>query len=153
MLADNPNKRARSLVYLIVLGLALYSTRTVSSQGVAVPTRRARIQPKAQIDRPLPKVNFEDVAARVGLSGFYSTGEDKEKKYILEITGSGVALIDYNNDGFQDVFLVNGTKLEGFPQGKEPTNHLYRNNRDGSLTDVTASANLVRSGWGQGVCA
>lgn len=153
MLADNPNKRARSLVYLIVLGLALYSTRTVSSQGVAVPARRARIPPKAQIDRPLPKVNFEDVAATVGLTGFYSSGEDKEKKYILEITGSGVALIDYNNDGFQDVFLVNATTLEGFPEGKEPTNHLYRNNKDGSFSDVTASANLVRSGWGQGVCA
>jgi enediyne biosynthesis protein E4 len=81
------------------------------------------------------------------------SGEDKEKKYILEITGSGVALIDYNNDGFQDIFLVNGTTLEGFPQGKEPTNHLYRNNKHGNFTDVTASANLVRSGWGQGVCA
>lgn len=118
-----------------------------------MPTRRARVQPKAQIDRPLPKVNFEDVAARVGLSGFYSTGEDKEKKYILEITGSGVALIDYNNDGLQDIFLVNETTLEAFPQGKEPTNRLYRNDRGGSFTDVTASGNLMRSGWGQGVCA
>ena len=145
--------RARSLIYLIVLGLGLYSIRTVSSQGVAVPARRARIQPKAQIDRPLPKVHFEDVAARAGLKGTHSSGDDKDKKYILEITGSGVALIDYNNDGFQDIFLVNATTLEGFPDGKAPTNHLYRNNKDGSFADVTASANVVRSGWGQGVCA
>lgn len=118
-----------------------------------MPARRARIQPKAQIDRPLPKVNFEDVAARVGLRDPHSSGENKEKKYILEITGSGVALIDYNSDGFLDVFLVNGSTLEGFPAGKEPTNHLYRNNKEGSFTDATANANLLRSGWGQGVCA
>ena len=63
-----------------------------------------------------------------------------DKKYIIETTGSGVALIDYDNDGWQDVFLVNGTRLEGFPQGKEPTNHLYRNNKDGTFSDVTVEA-------------
>src|SRR4030095_10530606 len=58
-----------------------------------------------------------------------------------------------DNDGWLDIFLVNGTTLEGFPKAQEPTNHLYRNNRNGTFTDVTAKANLARSGWGQGVCA
>jgi len=74
------------------------------------------------------------------------------KKYIIETTGTGVAIFDYDNDGWPDIFLVNGTTLEGFPAGKEPTNHLYRNNHDGTFTDVTAKAGLVASGWGQGVC-
>ena len=153
MLTDNRGKHARFLICLILLGLAPYSARTGSGQGVAVPKRRARVQPKAQIDLSLPKVNFEDVAAGAGLKGAHSSGGDKDKNYILETTGSGVALIDYNNDGFLDVFLVNGTTLAGFPEGKEPTNYLYRNNKDGSFTDVTADGNLIRSGWGQGACA
>src|SRR5262249_55733770 len=101
-------KHARLLIYLILFGLALYAALTGSSQGVAVPKRPARIQPKVQIDLPLPKVNFEDVADRAGLKTKHSSGGDKEKNYILETTGSGVALIDYDNDGLLDIFLVNG---------------------------------------------
>src|SRR6202035_609702 len=67
-------------------------------------------------------------------------------------TGCGVAFYDYDNDGWLDIFLVNGSRLEGFAAGTEPTSHLFRNNRDGTFTDVTQEAGLVRSGWGQGVC-
>ena len=75
------------------------------------------------------------------------------KKYIIETTGTGVAIFDYDNDGWPDIFIVNGTKLEGFPAGEPaPINHLYRNNHDGTFTDVTAKAGLMHTGWGQGVC-
>jgi len=75
------------------------------------------------------------------------------KKYIIETTGTGVAIFDYDNDGWPDIFIVNGTKLEGPPAGQPaPTNHLYRNNHDGTFTDVTAKAGLTHTGWGQGVC-
>lgn len=124
----------------------------VSGQGVAVPRRAGRAAPNVKLDVPLPKVAFEDVAAKVGLTARHVTGPDLDKKYIIETTGSGVALFDYNNDGWLDVFLVNGTTLEGFPKGQEPTNHLYHNNKDGTFTDVTEKASLVRSGWGQGAC-
>jgi hypothetical protein len=70
---------------------------------------------------------------------------------LLETTGCGVAFYDYENDGWLDIFLVNGTRLEGFPAGQEPTNRLYKNNRDGTFT-VTTQAGLVHSGWGQAVC-
>ena len=73
--------------------------------------------------------------------------------YLLETTGTGVAALDYDGDGWLDVFLVNGTTLEGFPKGQEPTNHLYRNRGDGTFEDVTARAGLAASGWGQGACA
>jgi len=95
---------------------------------------------------------FTDVAEKAGLHMKNVFGGVDTKKYIIETTGTGVAIFDYDNDGWPDIFLVNGTTLEGFPAGKEPTNHLYRNNHDGTFTDVTAKAGLVASGWGQGVC-
>ncbi len=58
-----------------------------------------------------------------------------------------------DGDGWPDIFLVNGTTLEGFPKGKEPTSHLYHNNHDGTFTDVTQKSGAGISGWGQGVCA
>jgi len=141
----------------IVLALAacilcFLSGAKVFSQGVAVPHRPGRAAPAVKLDVPVPKVNFEDVAAKAGLTARHVTGPDFDKKYIIETTGSGVAVFDYDNDGWPDIFFVNGTTLEGFPKGQEPTNHLYRNNRDGTFTDVTEKANLVRSGWGQGAC-
>jgi enediyne biosynthesis protein E4 len=101
----------------------------------------------------LPKVNFVDIAAHAGLVAKTIAGAEKRKKYIIETTGSGAAFLDYDNDGWPDVFLVNGTTLDGFPQGREPTSHLYHNNHDGTFTDVTKKAGVALTGWGQGVCA
>jgi enediyne biosynthesis protein E4 len=82
----------------------------------------------------------------------FESGNEQSKKYIIEANGSGVAFLDYDNDGRQDIFLVNGSRLEGFANGKAPTNHLYRNTGNGHFTDVTAEAGLTHSGWGNGVC-
>src|SRR5438105_4711121 len=101
---------------------------------------------------PAPIVHFTDVAAKVGLTASVVFGGEKTKKYIIETTGTGVAIFDYDNDGWPDIFIVNGTKLEGFPNGKAPTSHLYHNNHDGTFTDVTEKAGLTHTGWGQGVC-
>ncbi|HVH70613.1 MAG TPA: CRTAC1 family protein, partial [Candidatus Dormibacteraeota bacterium] len=97
-------------------------------------------------------VTFLDVARDAGLNAKTIYGGEHRNKYLLETTGCGVAFYDYDNDGWLDIFLVNGTKLEGFPAGQEPTNHLFKNNRDGTFADVTVKAGLVHSGWGQGVC-
>ena len=96
--------------------------------------------------------SFSDVATSAGLKARNYFGGETRKKYILETTGCGVAFFDYDNDGWLDIFVVNGSRLEGFPQGKEPTNHLYHNNHDGTFTDVTQKAGLLKHGWGQGVC-
>jgi hypothetical protein len=124
----------------------------VLGQGVAVPKRPARPAPEVKLKTPPPKVRFEDIAATVGLTARHVTGTDAEKQFIIETTGSGVALFDYDNDGWLDIFLVNGTTLDGFPKGQEPINHLYHNNQNGTFSDVTEKANLVRTGWGQGAC-
>ena len=97
-------------------------------------------------------VSFVDVALAAGLNAKTIYGGEHKNKYLLETTGCGVAFYDYDNDGWLDIFLVNGWRLEGFPAGQEPTSHLFHNNRDGTFKDVTAEAGLVHHGWGQGVC-
>ena len=97
-------------------------------------------------------VSFVNTAKEAGLNVETIFGGEHKNKYLLETTGCGVAFYDYDNDGWLDIFLVNGTRLEGFPAGKEPINHLFKNNRDGTFTDVTDKGGLRRSGWGQGVC-
>ena len=97
-------------------------------------------------------LSFINVAKEAGLNAKTIFGGEHKNKYLLETTGCGVAFYDYDNDGWLDIFLVNGSRLEGFPKGEEPTSHLFKNNRDGTFTDVTAKAGVARSGWGQGVC-
>jgi hypothetical protein len=99
-----------------------------------------------------PIANFTDVAEKAGLTMQDIFGGIDTKKYIIETTGTGVAIFDYDNDGWPDIFLVNGTRLDGLPSGPAPSNHLYRNNHDGTFTDVTVQAGLTATGWGQGVC-
>src|SRR6202044_3015290 len=96
--------------------------------------------------------NFVDVADKAGLTLPNVFGGIDTKKYIIETTGSGVAIFDYDNDGWPDIFLGNGTRLGTLPSGPAPSKHLYRNNHDGTFTDVTAKAGLAATGWGQGVC-
>jgi hypothetical protein len=96
---------------------------------------------------------FVDIAEKSGIAMTNVFGGKDTKKYIIETTGTGVAIFDYDNDGWPDIFIVNGTTLEGFPKDKSPTNHLYRNNHDGTFSDVTKPAGLMGPpGWGQGVC-
>ena len=96
--------------------------------------------------------NYVDVATRAGLTAKTVVAGHESKDFLLSTTGGGIALLDYDNDGWLDIFVVNSWGLSGFPKGNEPTNHLYKNNRDGTFTDVTAKSNLRHSGWGQGVC-
>jgi hypothetical protein len=97
-------------------------------------------------------VSFLNIAHESGLNAKTVFGGEHKNKYLLETTGCGVAFYDYDNDGWLDIFLVNGSRLEGFPSGQAPSSHLFKNNRDGTFTDVTAKAGVGHSGWGQGVC-
>ncbi|MFZ0958773.1 MAG: CRTAC1 family protein [Candidatus Sulfotelmatobacter sp.] len=105
--------------------------------------------------RPAPSgrpfyAHFVDVAAAAGLHAPVIYGGVESKKYILEATGCGCAFLDYDNDGWIDIFLLSGTRLDGDPPGA--TNRLYKNNRDGTFTDVTEKAGLKAVGWASGVC-
>src|SRR6266851_204455 len=105
----------------------------------------------AQPVKPAP-VHFEDIARQAGLTALNVYGGDTHKEYIIETTGNGTVVFDYDNDGWPDIFLPNGSRVEGFSSSEAPTGHLYRNNRDGTFTDVTAKSGLAWPGWGQGAC-
>ena len=93
---------------------------------------------------------FLDVARHAGLSQPVIYGGIDRKDYILEADGCGCAFLDYDNDGWMDIFILTGTRLAGSPI--DNTNWLYKNNRDGTFTDVTDKAGLRYAGWANSVC-
>lgn len=117
-------------------------------QGIASGNAPAVPRPKLS-GKPFD-AKFVEVAREAGLTARFVQGHPSNKKYIIEANGTGVAFLDFDNDGLLDVFLVNGSRFE--PGGHAPTNHLYRNAGDGKFTDVTARSGVGRSGWGNGVC-
>jgi enediyne biosynthesis protein E4 len=125
-------------------------------QGMASPKRPPR--PVARVDTDLPpiSVKFEDLAEHAGLTAPTVSGAEDRKRFILETTGNGVALFDYDNDGRVDIFIPNATTLEADGQRSSspqvPTGHLYRNVGQLRFEDVTVKARLTETGWGQGVC-
>src|SRR6266545_5505847 len=131
----------RSTRIWLLLGCILLSCSEVTVQTVT-PARK---------NEPLG-VKFVNVARQAGLTQKTIYGDEHRNRYLLETTGAGAAFIDYDNDGWEDIFLVNGTRLDGLPPGVKVTNRLYRNKGDGTFADVTETAGLVRAGWGQSVC-
>jgi hypothetical protein len=119
----------------------------------------AALTSHAQLKQPYPATTehappawFVDVASKAGLDVINVNGGVDSKRYIIEATGSGVGILDYDNDGWPDIFLVNGQPLNGEKDSSKATNHLFHNNHNGTFTDVTVQAGLVSTGWGQGVC-
>jgi enediyne biosynthesis protein E4 len=98
-------------------------------------------------------VQFVDVAKLAGLNVETIFGGEHKNRYLLETTGCGAAFYDYDQDDWLDIFLVNGWRLEGFAKGHEPVCRLFKNNRDGTFTDVTKGSGLEHhTGWGQACC-
>jgi hypothetical protein len=122
----------RLIIFIIAFPASLLSFVTSQSPQVAVPV-------------------FTDIAAQAGLTHPVIYGGVESKKFIIETNGCGTAFFDYDNDGWMDLLVLSATRLEGFPKD-QPTNRLYRNNRNGTFTDVTAKAGLTRTGWVSGLC-
>jgi enediyne biosynthesis protein E4 len=151
-----PNRRSgkkagtwRITLAFAVAGLALGVCQSAYAQGMAtggtaVPARPLPPGMKA------PVVRYEDVAARAGLVGINVSGAERGKQYIVETTGTGVAILDYDNDGLPDIFLVNADRLE--ETAAKPRHFLYHNLGGLKFEDVTEKAGLAHTGWGQGVC-
>jgi hypothetical protein len=99
------------------------------------------------------EVRFIDVAQQAGVTAPSVWGGVEHKRSIIETKGSGVAFFDYDNDGWLDIYLTNGNRIDAnWPAGQAPTSHLYKNNRDGTFTDVTEKSGLGVTGWQTGVC-
>ena len=132
----------------IRLAAGLIAGQPSFAQGVSA--RSVQAQPRGKPSGLPFDAKFTDIAASAGLTRPVIYGGVDHKNYIIETTGCGCAFIDYDNDGWVDIFILSGTRLEGNPEGA--SNRLYKNNRDGTFTDVTEKAGLLRSGWASGVC-
>jgi len=137
---------AIAILFLILIGSTSVEAQigVATGNGVATPARPLPPGMKA------PAVNYQDVAARAGLTAVNVSCAEKNKQYIVETTGNGVAIFDYDNDGLPDILLVNGDRLQKGQESNGPV--LYRNIGGLRFEDVTRKAGLAHMGWGQGVC-
>jgi hypothetical protein len=131
-----------------MFSLCAAAGRALGQQDVTSRDLKAQSAPTPS-GRPF-NARFTDIAEAAGLRSPVIYGGVESKKYILEANGCGCAFIDYDNDGWMDIFLLSGTRLEGNPP--YATNRLYKNNRDDTFTDVTDKAGLRAVGWANGVC-
>ena len=134
----------------------LLTRRAALCASLSLPCCLSQIFSKAALRSVASKleeegVMFRDVTSPAGIR-FKHTSAATGQKYLVETMGSGCAFLDYNNDGYLDIYLVNGAPLPGFTSRQRISNALYRNNKDGTFTDVTASAHVDGGGiYGMGV--
>ncbi|MHB8484627.1 MAG: CRTAC1 family protein [Candidatus Acidiferrales bacterium] len=122
----------------------------LKANGQGEASRNAKAQSKLPPSGRPFDAHFVDVARQAGLISPTICGEPDHADYILEVMGCGCAFFDYDNDGWMDIFILSGSRLEGDAPGA--TNRLYKNNRDGTFTEVTGKAGLRKSGWASSVC-
>lgn len=142
------NQARRDFLKLSITGALGSSALRLPGQGVS--ERHVKAQTKASRSGVPFSSHLVDVAAQAGLTMPTIYGPLDRKDYILEAVGCGCAFIDYDNDGWIDIFLLCGTRRESPPP--EATNRLYHNNRDGTFTDITHKAGLAATGWAAAVC-
>jgi hypothetical protein len=141
------NSRATHVISLTVL---LVLALVAEGQEALPPTMRK----PAPSSFAAPGVAFSEITRAAGLSSFHLTSGTGVKDYIIEATAAGCAFLDYDNDGWLDIYLVNGSTLAAIKGAeKAPRAALFHNNHDGTFTDVTMKAGVANERWGQGVCA
>jgi hypothetical protein len=127
---------------LLILLAVVFTTLSLFSQTAPRPTPSRKSAPSSPF-------RFDDVTAASGIR-FHLTCGSASKEYIMDSLCGGVAVLDYDGDGWMDLFFLNGSTLDGLRTGKHPPSKLYRNNRKGGFEDVTAASGLSRGGWGMG---
>lgn len=139
---------------VLVLGILLIvASQSFGQGGMAAPHHEPPPQKLTRQLSNLPTIILEDIASQAGLDFRHVSGEAVNKKFLLEATGSGVAIFDYDGDGLPDIFLVNGDRWPPVSDAARPTSRLYKNLGHLRFKDVTEEAGLSFHGWGQGVCA
>src|SRR4051812_36394643 len=128
---------------------ALLATGSLARAQQGMATRNVKAASRGKPSgRPFPS-KFVNIAAAAGLRAPTIYGDIAHNDYILESMGCGVAFVDYDNDGWQDLLILTGRRFQNTPAGA--TLRLYHNNRDGTFADVTATAGLARSVWASGI--
>ena len=151
MMAKEKRSALKWMLLLCVgMAVAVCLPEPAFPQHASSPQKQsvASSQPKL---KPLSaSISFVDIARSAGID-FHLTCGDPGKRYIMESMCGGVAVLDYDNDGWMDIFLVNGSTLSDMKAGKCNPGKLYRNNHNGTFTDVTAKSGMNHCGWGFGV--
>ena len=137
-----PTRREFLAMLALLSGDAAAQTAGISSRNVK-PTPRGKPSGVPFL------AHFTDVAKQAGLTWPVIYGGEEKKDFILETIGCGVAFLDYDNDGWLDILVLSGTRIQQVPQ--QTSNRLYKNNRDGTFTDVTVQAGLFKTGWAASV--
>ncbi len=145
--ANNQSHGAAAMTRRKLLGALGLSAADAIAQGIS--SRGVKPQPRGKPSGRPFNARFTDISAQAGLTHPVIYGGLDRKEFILEVVGCGVAFVDYDNDGWMDLFVLSGARLSGTPAGT--TNRLYKNNRDGTFTDVTAKAGLTSTGWSSAV--
>lgn len=140
-------------IFFSILFSFIAATAAISHAQIGVATGNGVATPAKPLPPGMkpPTVRFEDIAPQAGLTAVNVSGATSNKQYIVETTGNGVAVFDYDNDGLPDILLVNGNRFQ--QGGVPPTPTLYHNLGGLKFEDVTRKAGLTHDGWGQGVCA
>jgi hypothetical protein len=137
---------------LAIAVLALWCQPQGGMTGSATSGRTAQPARPLPKGKQAPKVDFRDVGAAAGLKAINISGDTKQNNYIVETTGNGLALFDYDGDGLVDIFLVNAGQLDVQAAPRGASHHLYRNLGQLKFTEVTEKALIPRTSWGQGAC-
>jgi len=135
---------------ILVASLIAAATFFLCARAASAQRQAVRATSPARKTAPASSASFADVTHVSGID-FHLTCGGLEKRYIMESMCGGVAVLDYDNNGWMDIFLVNGSTLEDVRAGKCHPGKLYRNNHDGTFTDVSAKAGITHCGWGFGV--
>jgi len=144
-------KRFAVRTFLVLVAVSGALAVLALSGGAAGPQRRGTPRLTTPQGSALSD-QFIEVSAQAGIR-FSLTSGGPEKRYIIEAKGGGgIAWLDYDNDGYPDLFLVNGSTFEHWKRGDSPSSRLYRNNGNRTFADVSAVSGLDHTGWGMGVC-
>ncbi len=129
--------------------LNLFSLPAAALWGQGMSSRDVKPVARGKSSGRPFSATFTDVGRQAGLKEICVAGHADRNDYIIESMGAGAAFLDYDNDGWLDIFLLSSSRAVDPPPGA--SNRLYKNNRDGTFTDVTAAAGLFRTGYGYGV--
>jgi hypothetical protein len=125
--------------------VSLFLTITLT---LAAPVAQHIVLPANSVERPLPV--FTDMTQQAGVAYKIICG-DEVTEFLIDVNGKGAAFFDYDNDGYQDIYLANGSSRKLDKAGHPPHDYLLRNNGDGTFTDVTEKAHLGDTAWSSGV--